>query len=56
MGLNNQPSQDDIDDVLNRCSEATDDGRSIFPGMSYEQGVEAAIRWMQGDGSNPLDD
>lgn len=47
---------DQIDDVLNECSKAADSGLSKYPGMSYEQGVEAAIRWLQGDGSNPLED
>lgn len=49
------PTQDQIDEVLSQCVEALDDG-SRWPGMSYEQGVEAAIRWMQGDGSNPMED
>lgn len=44
-----KPSEEDVNEVLNQCSEAADSGRSKFPGMSYEQGVEAAIRWMQGD-------
>ena len=52
----NKPDTNQIDGVLNQCSEAADSGESKYPGMSYEQGVEAAIRWMQGDGSNPLDD
>jgi hypothetical protein len=50
------PSNNEVDDVLNQCCEAADSGESKFPGMSYEQGIEAAIRWMQGDGSNPMDD
>lgn len=51
------PDQDEIGEVLNQCSEAADSGRSKFPGMSYEQGVEAAIRWMQGDTDvNPMED
>lgn len=48
-----KPTSDEIDDVLNECVESQNDG-SKFPGMSYEQGVEAAIRWMQGDGENPM--
>lgn len=51
----NTPSQSEIDDVLNQCAEASDSG-SRWPGMSYEQGVEAAIRWMQGDYEHPLSD
>lgn len=42
-------TQDQIDDILNECSELIDEGTSKFPGMTYEQGVEAAIRWMSGD-------
>ena len=49
-----KPTQNEIDDVLDECMEWQDSGKRKFPGMSYEQGVEAAIRWMQGDGSNPL--
>lgn len=49
------PTQDEIDDVLNECSEYTSDGTSKFPGMTYEQGVEAGIRWVTGDGDdNPM--
>jgi hypothetical protein len=49
------PDENEIDDdVLNECAECEDSGRSKYPGMSYEQGVTAAIRWMQGDGSNPM--
>ena len=50
------PSQDQIDEVLNQCMEAEDAGSSKWPGMSYEQGVAAAVRWMEGEGQNPLDD
>ncbi len=49
------PTQTQIDDVLDQCIQALDNG-SRWPGMSYEQGVEAAIRWMQGDGSHPLEE
>lgn len=49
------PSKDEVDDVLDQCVAAEQNG-SAYPGMSYEQGVDAAIRWMQGDGSNPMDD
>jgi hypothetical protein len=47
------PTQNEIDDVLDQCSH---EGRSKFPGLSYEHGVRAAIEWMQGEGSNPMDD
>jgi hypothetical protein len=50
------PTDDEINEVLNLCSAQADEGRSKYPGMTYEQGIEAAIRWMQGDDSNPMED
>lgn len=50
------PTQDEIDEVLNECSDYTAEGGSKFPGMTYEQGVEAGIRWVTGDDdSNPME-
>ena len=52
-----KPSEEDINEVLDQCSEAADSGLSKFPGMTYEQGVESAVRWMLGDDdTNPMDD
>lgn len=51
-----EPTQNEIDDVLNQCAQAADEGSSKFPGMNYEQGVDYAIRWMQGEGQNPMED
>jgi len=51
------PTEDEIDTILNECAEAADSGQSKFPGMSYEQGVTAAIRWMKGEDDNsPMSD
>ncbi len=50
-----KPEKKEIDDVLNQAVEAMDAGTK-WPGMSYEDGVEAAIRWMLGDGPNPMED
>lgn len=36
----------DMNDVLNRCTAAEDEGATAYPGMSYEQGVSVAIRWL----------
>jgi hypothetical protein len=38
----------EVDDLLNRASDAEMDG-SRFPGMSYEQGLLYAIRWLIGE-------
>lgn len=51
-----EPDDDEIDDVLNKCAEHIEAGTTKFSGMTYEQGVDAAIRWMQGDGENPMND
>lgn len=39
------PSVEAIDSVRNACAEALDRG-TRFRGMTYEQGVEAAIHWL----------
>ncbi len=39
-------TDDEIHNVLDWCLE--NDGRSHYPGMSYEQGVEAALLWVTG--------
>jgi len=50
-------TDEEIDDVLNKCAEAADRGKSSWPGMSYEQGVEAALTWATGQSDdNPMDE
>lgn len=51
-----RPKQEEIDEQLNKAADATDEGRSNWPGMTYEEGVAAAIRWMIGDDTPPMDD
>ncbi len=49
--------QAEIDEQLNRALESEEAGRSKWPGMTYEQGVEAAIRWMSGQVEDkPMED
>lgn len=50
------PTQKQIDAVLNWCDEAEDEGRSHYPGMTYEQGVAAAIRWLREGWDSPMED
>ena len=38
--------QEEIDDVIDWASEAEANGMSHFHGMSYEEGVDAALRWV----------
>ena len=49
MGFNQViPDSDIIDAVSDWCRDSENEGSSNFPGMSYEQGVLAAIDWMLG--------
>jgi hypothetical protein len=49
-----KPSESEIGDVLNRCSEMADSGENPFFGMTYAQGVQAGIEFMQGEQDDPL--
>jgi len=49
-------TEEEINDVLNRCIESEETGVSQWPGMTYEQGVKAALEWVQGYGEHPLED
>jgi hypothetical protein len=47
----------EVDEVLNKAAEAVDEGTSQWPGMSYEQGVQAALDWILGHtDENPMED
>ena len=42
-------SDDDINHQLNTAAAWEEAGGSSVPGMSYEQGVAAAVKWLTGD-------
>lgn len=42
-------TDEEIDKLLNEVEEASDSGERRFPGMSYEEGVAAGIKWLLGD-------
>ncbi len=44
-----KPTENEINDVLNECASHEDDGTSKYPGMTYDQGVSTAVRWMLGE-------
>lgn len=49
-------SEAEIDEVLNKASEAFDEG-SKYPGMSYEDGIRAFAEWLFGDtNDNPFEE
>ncbi len=49
-------TQKEIDDLEGRCAEAEAEG-SAYPGMTYEQGILAALRWLvDAEEPDPMDD
>lgn len=42
-------SEDEINGLLNVCSEWDEHGDSQFRGKTYEQGMSDAINWLRGD-------
>lgn len=50
-------TEQEIWDLLNQCAEVEETGSSNYPGMSYEQGIKAAIEWIIGDiNDHPIND
>lgn len=50
-----KPTQDEIDEQVNLAVDTED--RSRWPGMSYEAGVSAALRWATGESDQaPMDE
>lgn len=48
-------NEKEISELESACAEQEAEGGSKFPGMSYEQGIRAAIRWLTDkDEENPL--
>ena len=57
MAYDVKRKEKEIDDLLNRCAEAEDEGRTAYPGMNYEMGVKAGIEWLTGQRSDhPLEE
>jgi len=52
----NRPSDDQIQDEIAKTLPALEQGKTAVPGMTYEDGVDAALRWAQGDTDDaPMD-
>ena len=49
-------TEEEMDAVINDCVESEENGESRGPGMTYAQGVKAALQWVQGWGEHPLID
>lgn len=48
-----RPTRTEIDEQANRAADAIEKGRSRYPGMTFEEGVDETIRWMRGDQADP---
>ncbi len=49
-------TDEEIDNVMNKALDASVEG-SKWPGMSYEEGIDAAIRWIVGlADEDPMED
>ncbi len=42
-------TREEINEVIDECSELIDNGVSKYPRMSYEEGIKAAPEWAFGD-------
>jgi hypothetical protein len=50
-------SRAEIEEIQFQADELVEQGRTKVPGMSYEEGVTAALQWALGDSDeNPMDD
>lgn len=50
-------SQREIDEQLNLAADQTMEGSTKFPSMTYEDGVEYALRWVTGQSNDaPMED
>lgn len=57
MDYNIARKDGEINHLLNKCDEAEQQGKTAYPGMSYEQGLKDAILWLTGEvQQNPLED
>ena len=52
-GMHIDKTREEILDELNKTYASTDENVSVFPGMSYEEGVQAALEWILGDAVEP---
>jgi hypothetical protein len=50
-------SKKEIEEQINKAIPSIEKGRSDVPGMTYEEGVDNALRWALGDSDDaPIED
>lgn len=47
----------EVNELVDKCADAENNGTTRYPGMTYEQGIRAALEWVTGsqDG-HPLEE
>ena len=48
-------TEKEVDDLLNTTEDAENDGRTKYPGMTYEMGITAGIRWLLEETDHPME-
>lgn len=52
-----RPTDKELRDQLDKTEEAVGSGISVLPAMSYEEGVNNALRWVLGETNDePMED
>lgn len=50
-------NDDEVDEVLNAAGAQIEQGATKYSGLTYEDGVDAGIRWLTGhDDASPMED
>ena len=49
-------TQEEIDELFERCVESENSNESAYSGMTYEQGIKAAIDWLFNGMEYPFED
>lgn len=52
----NERTEKEINEIIDWAARAEASGRSNFPGMSYEEGVRAALEWVTGQSDDKPND
>lgn len=48
MALSLKRTGSEINDLMNACANSINSGTRRFPGMSYEEGIYEALKWVTG--------
>lgn len=55
MSITTTVTDDEVNDVIDKCSEISNEVGTIYPGMSYEDGVAAALNWVLDEAEIPVE-